>query len=269
MRRTSQPFCLGEVTDDSEKPGPGFRRLALPLSESDESQGVFLGHLVGQISGQAENSDIPSVGKTITVDLPEVDVQRWKLLSQTTPGADAAVRDALSDRIRNLPRLNGIRNGMPLYIGLAVTGFLYGGLHGLAWNAPFATRLEKLLWRISSVAILSTFVLVLLFYSWEVSSPIWQNFDESVEPFKNLLKPFDRLINKDGWRKWTGRLLGYPLAIFLLILRMLYDISVIAAAALYCVARVYLVVECFLNLAHLPDSVYQVPIWSQYVPHIS
>ena len=37
----------------------------------------------------------------------------------------------------------------------------------------------------------------------------------------------------------------------------------------YVVARVYLVVECFINLAYLHDSVYEMPSWSQYFPHIS
>jgi hypothetical protein len=37
---------------------------------------------------------------------------------------------------------------------------------------------------------------------------------------------------------------------------------------LYCFSRVYLVVDSFLQLAHLPDAVYQVTNWSQYFPHI-
>ena len=37
---------------------------------------------------------------------------------------------------------------------------------------------------------------------------------------------------------------------------------------LYVFSRVYLVVDSFLQLAHLPDAVYQVPNWSQYFPHI-
>lgn len=37
----------------------------------------------------------------------------------------------------------------------------------------------------------------------------------------------------------------------------------------YVLARGYLVVECFINLSHLPAEVYDVPIWSTYFPHIS
>jgi hypothetical protein len=58
--------------------------------------------------------------------------------------------------------------------------------------------------------------------------------------------------------------------IFLLIflgLTLSFFISVLAI--LYMAARVYLVVECFINLAHLPPSTYQMPQRSQYVPHIA
>ena len=37
----------------------------------------------------------------------------------------------------------------------------------------------------------------------------------------------------------------------------------------YVLARAYLVVECFINLSHLPAGVYDVPSWSIYFPHIS
>jgi len=37
----------------------------------------------------------------------------------------------------------------------------------------------------------------------------------------------------------------------------------------YLAARVYLVVQSFLQLAHLLDSAYALPKWSQYFPHIT
>jgi hypothetical protein len=35
----------------------------------------------------------------------------------------------------------------------------------------------------------------------------------------------------------------------------------------YIVARVYIVVESFLDLAYLPEGVYNTPKWSNYLPH--
>ncbi|KAK4108127.1 hypothetical protein N656DRAFT_784667 [Canariomyces notabilis] len=48
----------------------------------------------------------------------------------------------------------------------------------------------------------------------------------------------------------------------------IYSIGCYLAIVLYVLARVYLVVECFINLVHLPESAYKLPEWSQYVPHI-
>jgi hypothetical protein len=45
--------------------------------------------------------------------------------------------------------------------------------------------------------------------------------------------------------------------------------AVPAAAALYLVARVYLIVESFLNLTYLEESTFLVPSWLQYMPHIT
>ncbi|KAL8954561.1 MAG: hypothetical protein Q9193_007194, partial [Seirophora villosa] len=37
----------------------------------------------------------------------------------------------------------------------------------------------------------------------------------------------------------------------------------------YILARAYLVVECFIQLSHMPAGVYEVPEWSAYFPHLS
>jgi hypothetical protein len=37
---------------------------------------------------------------------------------------------------------------------------------------------------------------------------------------------------------------------------------------LYLAARVYILVECFINISQLPPEVYHVPQWSQYIPHL-
>ena len=36
----------------------------------------------------------------------------------------------------------------------------------------------------------------------------------------------------------------------------------------YILARGYLIVECFINLRHLPAGVYDIPDWTAYFPHI-
>lgn len=44
--------------------------------------------------------------------------------------------------------------------------------------------------------------------------------------------------------------------------------TILICTVAYALARTYLVVECFINLAHLPDDAFRVAQWSQYIPHI-
>lgn len=40
-----------------------------------------------------------------------------------------------------------------------------------------------------------------------------------------------------------------------------------AVTLLYFAARTYLIVECFISLAYLPEAVFAEPSWSKYLPH--
>jgi hypothetical protein len=250
---------LAEVSNRDENCPSGFQRHTLPLYESNKYQGVYLQDVM-----RPPKNDCTSEEKTITVDIPELEIRRWKLLfAANYPDNARREISSLSDRLRNFPRLDGIRKGKELYIGLAITGFMYGGLHCLAWHAPFATRVETLLWRISSIAVMATFVLVLLLFSWKLRPAFWQDIDVAIDPSNSF---WDSLLNFDAWPGWLQCLIVVP---FEVIFVLLWDLTVVTVAALYCLARIYLVVECFINLSYLPESVYTVPVWSQYVPHIS
>ena len=48
-----------------------------------------------------------------------------------------------------------------------------------------------------------------------------------------------------------------------------FNFFVISMALFYVVARLYLVVNCFVNLAPLLDKVFELPNWSHYFPHIA
>ncbi|KAL8996922.1 MAG: hypothetical protein Q9169_003681 [Polycauliona sp. 2 TL-2023] len=49
----------------------------------------------------------------------------------------------------------------------------------------------------------------------------------------------------------------------------LAGVFLLPTALAYVLARSYLVVECFIQLSHLPAGVYQQPEWSTYFPHIA
>ena len=77
------------------------------------------------------------------------------------------------------------------------------------------------------------------------------------------------------WRMSACVVMGsLPVLIFLYhfcgnyspIFRLFIMVSILIT---YTLARAYLVVECFINLAHLPVEAYTNPEWSSYFPHIS
>jgi hypothetical protein len=55
---------------------------------------------------------------------------------------------------------------------------------------------------------------------------------------------------------------------FLLLQALVYGLLMFLAL-FYVLARVCLVVECFLELQHLPAQVFETPRWTKYWPHIA
>ena len=116
-----------------------------------------------------------------------------------------------------------------LIFGFSITAVVYGGLHALAWFADFSSSTEQLLWRISAAIVMGGF-------------PAAMGVFVVVGLFYNT---------RDDWDTY----LALTLSILILLA--------------YILARAYLVVECFINLSHLPAGVYDVPQWSSYFPHIA
>ena len=108
-------------------------------------------------------------------------------------------------------------------------GLIYGALHLFAWNAIFPSELEKTLWRSSGVTL-------------AVSGAI-------------LTVQYITPTNTDSF--FCDMAAGMSVALMMFL------------AVLYVAARVYLVIECFLNLKYLPEAAYVLPKWSRYFPHIT
>jgi len=93
------------------------------------------------------------------------DVGGFKLQAKSSPRL-------LVDRAPNWPQFRGFRQDWLIYLGFSLVGLIYGALHCAAWNAPFPSRLESLLWRVSSVAVSATGFLLFLLYCYELSNPL-------------------------------------------------------------------------------------------------
>jgi hypothetical protein len=135
--------------------------------------------------------------RKLYVDLPANDVLRWQLAGFLGDHTDdlSVLENSLSIRVRNFPRFKGVTKEWPLYFGLGATGLAYGGLHCLAWNAPFASDTERLLWRLSSVTVASTgFLAVLgaLVGSRNYFKLVWKYLSPMVHRAKHIFDPMKR-----------------------------------------------------------------------------
>lgn len=79
--------------------------------------------------------------------------------------------DLLVDRAHNLPQFEDYERYISFYFGFGLVSFIYGALHCLAWNAPFTSTAETILWRLSSVAIAASGVSVVALSTWQTYPP--------------------------------------------------------------------------------------------------
>ena len=182
------------------------------------------------------------------INLTYRDVNRWRMAwraIQTFP-SDTVTLDHLGNMLTRRPRDrpgSGSLEQFPVQLGFSAAAMIYGGLHILAWHAHFNSAVEQLLWRISAALVMGGLpVGFVLFFSvgW------WNDVG-------------DGLISG----------IPFPLNIILRELSSVTYCLFFGSVQAYILARAYLVVECFINLSHLPAGAYDVPQWSAYFPHIS
>ncbi|KAM5341708.1 hypothetical protein ACJ41O_014739 [Fusarium nematophilum] len=121
-----------------------------------------------------------------------------------------------------------------LLILLLVLPGIYGGIHLLAVNSPFPSKLEQLLWKIASFDIIAT--MPVFFMLTAVGSGISRRFFEYES------------IAEDSWATFY-KLPGH-------IMFIAYGLS-----------RAFLVVESFISLRAVPIGTYWTPSWLQTIPH--
>lgn len=182
------------------------------------------------------------------LSLTTQDVTRWGMAWRHAQSLDcierfwawnlSKVRYMPVPRCKNWPELDDIIHELPIALGFSATALIYGGLHALAWSAHFESSIEQLLWRISACVVMGGIPVVFV-----------------------LTRLADRLMRWAPSRLWEN-------VLFNVSDWCLVGVSIIISLA-YLLARAYLVVECFINLSHLPAGVYDLPTWSAYFPHIS
>lgn len=190
-----------------------------------------------------QDTSIPQPAIKFTVQ----DTTRWRMAWQAlgicTP---YEATDAFTERVDDFPNSEKIFDPAILF-GLGVAAFIYGGLHASAWSAHFVSTTEKLLWRMSSCVMMGGFFAQLIII--EGHNWAWN-------------KLIDISLQGDSVLSWLVRILRITID-------LLYYLMVYLIPFAFALARVYLVVGCFINISYLPASVYDIPTWSAYIPHIA
>jgi hypothetical protein len=124
---------------------------------------------------------------------------------------------------------------------------LFGGIHLAAWNFPFVTNAEKLLWRTSGVI-----VAVILPVAYVVN---WCCLIISTKTFRIRFR-----LDYDLSKKPPIEVKSYPT-----VRKYVYRVCL----SIYVLARCYLLVEGFIGLRALPADCYRTVDWLQYFPFLS
>ena len=159
------------------------------------------------------------------------------------------------------------------YCALFLLGILYGAVHLTLWNYEFATPTEMLLWRISSTTLLA--VPALLFATSIALVPTMAVWKSRAEKKRSGSRPSgstsleERRLNDflASVCYWPQFILGGVFFLIRAFLVVTLVIAVIAGALLFVLARVFIVVESFISLRHVPLGVYIYVEWTKYIPH--
>ncbi|KAL8677460.1 MAG: hypothetical protein Q9186_006101 [Xanthomendoza sp. 1 TL-2023] len=195
-------------------------------------------------------STISSTGSEVTLALPRVsltkqDINRWEMALRAAE-IQGTVRinrryttyestnKGFRRRCPDMPDVRDVIGNLQIALGFSAAAMIYGGLHALAWFAHFNSPIEQMLWRLSACVVMGGIPICFTI------AQAWDYLDTFTIPL------------------WIENIL-------LFICRL----AVLLLGIAYALARLYLVIESFIQLSHLPAGVYDQPEWSSYFPHIS
>lgn len=144
----------------------------------------------------------------------------------------------------------------------------------LAWNAPFRTKTEQIMWRISAPSLKGYgFLFVRELFFRKLNRLDFHTATSPREMNEYFWRHEDVLALALTFGSKKGSLLFKLVATALTLIYFLFYYCLLAAILcegfLYVLERVFLVVESFLSLFHSPPGLFRQPNWGPYFPHMS
>lgn len=172
------------------------------------------------------------------------------------------------------------------HLGITLAGFLYGGLHLLAWDATFTSAAERTLWRVAALSLAASGLLVPVSHAeGYVSDAVrpWLAMDEDdrdAEEAAHLRAKAQEILHDSSgglgadnkrawWRRWAWKVYRWCFLWMVEVARVSRVAVLVVFALVYIGLRLFVFLESLVNIVHLPASAYDTVQWSQYVPHIS
>ena len=148
----------------------------------------------------------------------------------------------------------------------------YASVHIGGWNFHFPTEVERNMWHITTLGIISSMLTywIVHFYSYAIPAALRRRRGEP--PVENPYSDYNTKKPKKGFLcrvRWAlGRLknnsdprdpsLDIPF-------RSL--IPILTCVIVYCLCRAFVILESFINLRALPPSAYDCVQWADFLPH--
>ncbi|MCJ1270800.1 hypothetical protein MMC22_010697 [Lobaria immixta] len=212
--------------------------------EMGEDQEIGNINKAGKVSKEEENGNkirAPELPLQIQKRMPQIQENYFSALAQIQEkyfGALAQIQEkyfgALATRSRNAQ----FNSALTYYYSLGILPLIYGGIHLAAWNFDFPSHVESILWKVSSFIIMGLIPVVVLLFLLGVF------VGEYLTSWNTFLSVEENIE--------IAYVMGLAILGFLL----------------YGFARIFLVVESFISLRHVPIGVYAAVPWVQNIPHV-
>jgi hypothetical protein len=182
----------------------------------------------------------------------------WNRLTVLDGASFVPLKDLFSDHSIHL---------LGTVAGLTIAGGCYGGLHLTAWACQYPSYAETVLWRAATITILAT-------GPFSIMAGLCTCVVATVETVcRDLLRahpaavrrPLQAIQRSNDWpivRRTSA-------ASYQHVKESAGRGLLALCVCWYIFCRAFIVVECFIMLAHLPDTTLEIPRWATYVPHIT
>jgi hypothetical protein len=195
-------------------------------------------------------------------------------------------------------RMASASAAIPMGSTLLLLGMMYGGIHLALWDYPFASNLEKIMWRVSSVELIAVpFATVMLFALAfgglllsdalkgrrvrkkdvsESNRPL-RTEDHDSERYSRLERAMVSVLGLIHRHVlfglymfiiWSFIVVEHTIFFIFIIIVLAIFLGVVVFILIYFPARIYIIVESFISLRHVPIGVYKASTWANYIPHL-